>query len=119
MRELLVRVQNMLRIGYETTASEQRWTLCGQLSGPWVAEWRSIWARRRGESSGKKCVVDLTDVTAIDERGEEMLRRMKEDGAHFVARGVDIRHILSHLRSKAKPLLRRSLTHLDRDPDFS
>jgi hypothetical protein len=76
---------------------------------------RSIWARVRDQSNGGTSVVDLSDVTSIDERGESLLRTMKEDGARFVARGVDMRHILSHLRSKAKPSLRRSLAHLDRD----
>jgi hypothetical protein len=107
--------RQMLKITYDGTAGEQRWTLCGQLSGPWVAELRSIWARVRDQSNGGTSVVDLSDVTSIDERGESLLRTMKEDGARFVARGVDMRHILNHLRSKAKPSLRRSLAHLDRD----
>ena len=105
----------MLKITYDGTASEQRWTLCGQLSGPWVAELRSLWERVRDQSNGGPRVVDLSDVTSIDERGESLLRRMKEDGARFVARGVDMRHILNHLRSKDKPSLRRSLAHLDHD----
>jgi len=102
----------MLRITYDESTSEPRWTLCGQLSGPWVPELRSLWERGRVHGS---CVVDLSDVTWIDERGESLLRTMKNDGARFVARGVDIKHILSHLRSKAKPSLRRSLAYLDCD----
>ena len=109
----------MLKINYDGAGSEQRWTLCGQLSGPWVAELHSAWERVRGQSDGRTCVVDLSDVTSIDERGERLLREMKEDGVRFVARGVDMRHILSHLRSKAKPPLRRSLAHLDRGCDHS
>src|SRR5215472_15700827 len=105
----------MLKITNNSTASEQRWTLCGQLSGPWVAELRSIWERVRCRSEAKSYVVDLSDVTSIDDRGEDLLRAMKEDGARFVALGVDMRHILGHLRSKAKPSLRRSLAHLEHD----
>jgi hypothetical protein len=109
------KVEQMLKITRNNTASEQRWTLCGQLSGPWVTELRSIWERLGAPSNGGTCVVDLSDVTSIDERGERLLRKMKGDGAQFVARGVDTRHILSHLQSKAKPSLRRSLAHLDCD----
>lgn len=105
----------MLKINYGATGREPRWTLCGQLSGPWVAELRTAWEHVRRRSNGSSYVVDLSDVTSIDERGESLLRTMKEDGARFVARGVDMRHILSHLRSKAKPSLRRSLAHLDCD----
>jgi hypothetical protein len=109
----------MLKINYDGTAGAQRWTLSGQLSGPWVAELSSLWGRVRNQSNGGPCFVDLSDVTSIDERGESLLRTMKEGGAQFVARGVDMRHILSHLRSKTKPSLRRSLAHLDCDHDCS
>ena len=109
------KVEQMLKITYDSTTSEQRWTLCGQLTGPWVAEARSTWERVRGRANGATCVVDLSDVTSIDERGERLLRSMNEDGAQFVARGVDMKHILTHLQSKAKPSLRRSLAHLDCD----
>ncbi len=108
----IARFEQMLKIMHDETMSERRWTLCGQLSGPWVAELRSLWERGRAQGS---CVVDLSDVTWIDERGEGLLRTMKNDGARFVARGVDMKHILRHLRSKAKPSLRRSLAHLDCD----
>ena len=57
----------MLKITNSGTATKQRWTLCGQLTGPWVAELRSNWEQRRYESEGRKCLVDLTDVTFIDE----------------------------------------------------
>jgi len=57
----------MLKITNSGTATKQRWTLCGQLTGPWVAELRSNWEPRLYESEGRKCLVDLTDVTFIDE----------------------------------------------------
>ena len=75
----------MLKITHNGTASELRWILSGQLRGPWVAELRSTWERHRSESAGKACVVDLSDVTSIDERGESLLRSMRLDGARFVA----------------------------------
>lgn len=100
----------MLKITHDEAAYEQRWTLCGQLSGPWVAELRAAWERCRFQ--GRKNVVDLSDVTSIDEDGENLLRTMKKNGARFVARGVDMKHILTHLKSKTKPTLRKSLAHL-------
>ena len=109
----------MLRITYESTAAGQRWTLCGQLNGPWVAEWRLAWERQREKSGGAPCTVDLTDVTSIDERGESLLRTMNAAGVQFVARGVDMQHLLEHLRAGQKPSLRKSLAHLDCDSDRS
>jgi hypothetical protein len=102
----------MLKITQNGTAAEQRWTLCGQLSGPWVAELRSAWESGPNEPGAQKSIVDLSEVTSIDERGEELLRCMQEDGAQFVAQGVDMKHILEHLNSKGQRPLRRFLTHL-------
>lgn len=103
----------MLKITQSEKQKERRWTLCGRLSGPWVVELDSAWQRCRSEYSSN--VIDLSDVTSIDERGESLLRRMKKDGARFVARGVEMKAILTHLRSKSNPPLRKSLTHFDCD----
>jgi len=110
------RAKAMLKITYDDTSSEQRWKLSGQLSGPWVAEFRAMW-EQLGRLRGGSCVVDLSDVTSIDDSGESLLRTMKADGARFHARGVGMKHILAHLRSTAKPSLRRSLAHLRCDDD--
>ena len=101
----------MLRITQSETSKEQKWKLCGKLSGPWVAELQIAWERCRSEH--RSDVIDLSDVTSIDEHGESLLRRMKQDGARFVARGVEMKAILSHLRSKSDPPLRKSLAHID------
>ena len=42
----------MLRITHARTETEQRWTLCGQLTGPWVDELRACWEQRRGVAAG-------------------------------------------------------------------
>jgi anti-anti-sigma regulatory factor len=103
----------MLRITNTDTETEQRWILCGQLSGPWVAELKANWEKTRLESQGRKSIVDLTDVTFIDEHGERALRAMKSQGAEFYARGVDTRQVLADLSSKRKRSLRRCLAHWD------
>jgi hypothetical protein len=112
----------MLKITHDDMAGDgsnaQRWTLCGRLSGPWVPELRSTWERVRGQSN-TTYVVDLTDVVSIDDRGESLLRSMQADGARFVARGVAMRHILTHLRSKARPPFRKALAHLGCDGECS
>jgi hypothetical protein len=102
----------MLRITNTVTNTEQRWTLCGGLDGPWVSELKSNWEVTRRESNGRVCVVDLTDVTFIDENAEELLWTMKQEGAVFVARGVETKYILKQLHRKGKRPLRKLLSHL-------
>jgi anti-anti-sigma regulatory factor len=102
----------MLKITNSATVHEERWILCGQLAGPWVPELRSNWNEVRGWSRGRQYVIDLSDVTFIDDRGEGLLRELRDEGAEFVARGVDTKHLLENLNSKEEPTLRRFLTRL-------
>jgi anti-anti-sigma regulatory factor len=93
----------MLRITQSKTGIEQRWTLCGRLSGPWVAELRTCWERGRQVSGGANTLVDLSDVTFIDESGEKLLSEMRSAGAEFVAAGVATKHLVEHLKDQRGP----------------
>ena len=98
----------MLRIMHAQTETEQRWTLCGQLTRPWVAELRASWEQGRQGGVDARAVVDLSDVTFIDESGEKLLSEMRSDGAEFIAAGVETKHLLKGLKStgRARPLRR-------------
>ena len=87
----------MLRIAINETAAEQRWTLQGRLAGENVAELDSSWERTQSGRQGRKCVVDLSDVTFIDKDGEEILRAMMKEGARFITCGVCTKHVLETL----------------------
>jgi hypothetical protein len=102
----------MLRITNTGTSTEQKWILCGQLMGPWVAELKANWEQTRHKFPGRKYLVDLSDVTFIDEEGEYLLREMTKAGAEFLASGVDTRDVLENLRTKGRRPLRRFLAHL-------
>ena len=97
----------MLRIYYS-----QQWTLCGQLAGPWVQELRSCWEHRRLAVAGSSALVDLSDVTFIDEDGEKLLSEMRGAGVEFVATGVETKHLLQNLKSRGERPLRRLIGSL-------
>jgi len=101
----------MLRITHARVETEQRWTLCGQLTGPWVAELRSSWEHGR-QADSVRTVVDLSDVTFIDESGEQLLSEMRSGGAEFIAAGVDTKHLLKHLKATGERPLRRLINHV-------
>jgi anti-anti-sigma regulatory factor len=103
----------MLRITNLNTVGEQRWILSGQLSGPWVGEFQSNWEAARIDRGGRRCVVDLTQVTFIDESGESLLRAMCNEGVDFVAYGVDTRQLVKDLKNERRRPLRRCLEHLN------
>jgi hypothetical protein len=90
----------MLRIAHRETVNEDRWILSGQLAGLWVAELRAYWDQVRGRCRGRRCVIELNDVTLIDESGEGLLGELKGEGAEFVARGVYTKHLIENLKSR-------------------
>jgi anti-anti-sigma regulatory factor len=97
----------MLRISYSLTGFVEQWTLCGQLAGLWVQELRSCWEHARQAASASSSVVDLSDVTFIDESGEKLLSEMRGAGVEFVATGVATRDLLDNLKSNGEKSLRR------------
>jgi hypothetical protein len=102
----------MLRVSYSDTTCGQRWSLCGHLAGPWVSELRSCWQHARRRAPRAHAVVDLTDVTFIDEAGERLLFEMQSDGTEFVAGGVENKDLLANLKDHGRRPLRRLMGHL-------
>ncbi len=99
----------MLKITVANTSAEQRWILQGQLAGPSVSELLSNWRRARNSRRGRRCVIDLEDVTFIDSEGERALSRMIGGGARPVASGVYTKSLLEDLRRRKSPSLCRFL----------
>ena len=87
----------MLKITITETPTEQRWVLEGRLTHPWVAELQAQWRQTHRTRQGRTCVVDLNDVTSIDQSGEGVIRAMLREGAQCLARGVFTKHLLAAL----------------------
>jgi len=90
----------MLKITITNTAKEERWTLQGRLVAPWVNELEETWKKARPSAQGCKRIVNLDEVTFIDQSGERMLRCMCNQGARLVASDVYVKHVLDRLRRK-------------------
>lgn len=65
-------------------ANAMRFKIRGELGGSCVIELESSWRTASSVLRGKSLVVDLTDVTSIDEAGEQLLVRMQKEGAHLI-----------------------------------
>jgi hypothetical protein len=71
--------------------------LSGRLAGPWVDELRSFWRGVRERAPLAPAIVNLNEVTFIDDAGKMLLAEMKDCGARFVVCGVENRHLLATL----------------------
>ena len=94
--------EGMLKITITDTATEQRWTLQGRLVAPWVEELKTSWKNAYRTIQGRRCIVNLDEVTFIDKRGERMLRSMSSKGAKLVGSDVYVNHVLDRLKRKSQ-----------------
>ena len=92
--------KRMLKITITNTAKQELWTLQGRLVAPWVKELKANWKRARRTAQCRRCIVNLHDVTFIDQSGERMLRCMCNQGARLVASDVYVKQVLDRLRRK-------------------
>jgi hypothetical protein len=91
----------MFRACYSDTADTQRWSLHGRLAGPWVEELRACWKQAREQAPLARAIVDLKEVTFIDQPGEKLLAEMRGAGARFIAAGVEHQHLVALLDKRA------------------
>ena len=96
----------MFRVSYSDTADGQRWSLHGRLAGPWVDELRSCWKYARDRAPLARAIVDLKEVTFIDQAGETLLAEMRSAGAELIATGVEHQHLLATLDNHKSPSAR-------------
>jgi hypothetical protein len=99
--------KSVLRITIADEPEEQRWTLQGRLSGPWVAQLKMNWEKSHGQNGYRKCVVDVSGVTFVDLDGERVLATMMQAGAEFIASGVYTKHILEILEKRRQRWIRK------------
>lgn len=92
----------MLKISMIESPRRCRLVLEGGLVEPWVAELLGEYAKAKEHLAGRELVIDLTNLTAVSEAGEDVLLELMEDGARFQC-GVFAREILKKLASKRRP----------------
>ena len=63
----------------------------------------------RNRSRGRRYVIDLSDVTFIDEMGKGLLSELGDEGAEFVARDVYTAYLLENLRSRGSTTSNKTL----------
>lgn len=92
----------MFRASYSDTGNTRRWSLHGRLAVPWVNELRSCWKEARERAPLARVIVDLKEVTFIDEAGKEFLAEMLGAGAELIVTGVEHQHLLAKLDNRTE-----------------
>lgn len=91
----------MLKITTKDNAGQRTLVVEGKLIDPWVTELEKSWTEAQRMVEQGKVKVDLQDVTAISQHGENLLFQMMREGATFnCCRGVLTRHVVKQLERR-------------------
>ncbi len=90
----------MLRISILDSVAQRRLVLEGTLSAPWTEELGAAWTTANAGLRNRKLIVDLQNVTAITQDGENVILKLMSEGAKFRSRGVLTKHVLRELSRK-------------------
>ena len=95
----------MLKISIIEIHNQRRLVLEGKLIEPWLAELISVCEKAREDLDGRKLVVELKNLTAINQHGENALIALMNEGVKFRGCGVFTKQVLRQLARRAqKPL---------------
>ena len=78
----------MLMISERREEDAHTFRLAGPLAGDWAVSFKRCWHKATRVLKPSRIVVDLTDVTFVDEAGAELLASIVKAGARLV--GFDI-----------------------------
>jgi anti-anti-sigma regulatory factor len=103
----------MLKITTRLEAESIALVVEGRVAGRWVKELQDCWThipehRKRG------ALIDLTDVIFIDQFGQELLRRLWQEGAELKAAGCLNNCLVDQITASSRvdrPMLHRSKTN--------
>jgi anti-anti-sigma regulatory factor len=90
----------MLRTMIADTPFEQKWVLQGRLCGQWAEDLKEKWESTRSARKGRRCAIDLEDVTCVDSKGEDVLLEMVTEGATLLASRAYMNHVLESLQQR-------------------
>lgn len=78
----------MLQINIEERdGTDQVFSLCGELVGSCQSRLIDRWNEYKALRKGVARIVDISEVTTIDQSGERVIRSIACDGARFRAKG--------------------------------
>jgi hypothetical protein len=92
----------MLRITPLVAKEKAILRLEGKLRGPWVDELAKVWSRLWPSAGLKRMRVDLRAVSFVDERGKDLLRRMRQEGIELVATDPFISALLEEIEQRRR-----------------
>ena len=96
----------MLKISILDTPCYRRLALEGKLIAPWVTELNTVFENARADLGARELVIELKELTAISQEGENLFLRLMISGVKFRGCGVFSKHVLKLLALRTRHTLR-------------
>jgi len=87
----------MLKISIVENRSQRRLVLEGKLIEPWAAELRPACEKAKAGLGGREFVVEVKNLTTINQSGENVLLELMKEGVKFRGCGVFTKRLLKEL----------------------
>ena len=100
----------MFKISVIDSRTRRKLILEGKLVAPWTTELRTFCEKARADLNERALVIDITQLTAISQEGEDLLLELMKDRVAFRSCGVFTKRVLSQLARR----LRRELQEENR-----
>ena len=91
----------MIRITLHHTERDLTFELEGSLAGASVRELEACWLDARRLRHGRRLRVDVRGLYQVDARGRDLMARLYEDGAEFVASGCVMPEVVREIAAAA------------------
>lgn len=98
----------MLKISVIETRRQRKLVVEGELIFPWASELRNACSNSAAGLGHREVVVELQDVTAISQEGENILGELITQGVKFRSSGLFTRYVLKQLARRARRQLQQS-----------
>jgi hypothetical protein len=87
----------MLRITVHNDKGATRLKIEGRLMGAWVRELEGCWRQATASQPPPRILVELTDVSFVDEEGGRLLKLMAEAGVELIAIDVLMKALVEEI----------------------
>jgi anti-anti-sigma regulatory factor len=91
----------MLMITEQHDADGVIFKLAGALAGDWAIEFERCWRRTTGSNGASHIVIDLAEVTFVDEIGKVLLSLMVKSGAELLAHDILMKSIAEEIAQES------------------
>jgi hypothetical protein len=91
-----------LNISILESCGQRTLVLQGELVAPWTTLLRTACEEAKSELSDRELVIDVNNLTALSQEGENLLLKLMDEGVTFCSSGVFAKHLLGQLARRAR-----------------